>query len=184
MSKKIFIFVGASASGKTTTENMLIDAGYVDRIISYTSRDIRPDIEKDGVDYYFRSVKECLSQKNVLEIHITPEWVYSVSEEELLSHEGDKDLIYSCINVKPAEDMYNYIKNNNLDIEPVIVFFNINIEQRIKLLKARGETDEDINLRLSREDTLDDFSIKPAFILTDLYSAYEDFLEKGGFNGK
>jgi len=182
MSKKIFIFVGASASGKTTTENMLIDAGYVDRVVSYTSRAIRPDIEAEGVDYYFRSVKECLGQKNVLEIHITPEWVYSVSEEELLSHESNKDLIYSCINIKPAEDMFKYIKDNNLDIEPIIVFFDINTEQRIKLLKGRGESDSDIALRLSREDTIEDFSVNPEFILTDIYKAYDDFLEKGGFN--
>ena len=180
MKNRIFIFVGASASGKTTTEDMLIDSGYVRRVVSSTSREIR-DTEREGIDYYFRSVDDCLSQKNVLTIHITPEWVYSVSEEEVLSHK-DTDLIYSCINVQPAEDMYNYIIDNNLDIEPVIVFFDINKEQRIELLKKRGESDEDIALRLSREDTIEDFSISPKFLLTDIYKAYDDFLEKGGFN--
>ena len=179
--KKLFILVGASASGKTTVENKLIESNFVNRVVSHTSRDIR-ETEKHGVDYYFETVDTCLNQKNVLEIHITPEWVYAVSQKELFSHKGDSDLIYACINVKPAEDMFNYIKDNNLNIEPVIVFFDINKEQRISLLKKRGENDADIALRLSREDTLSNFSLTPNFILTDVFTAYEDILEKGDFN--
>ena len=179
--KKLFILVGASASGKTTVENQLIDAGYVDRVVSHTSREIR-ETETEGVDYYFTDVQSCLNQKNVFEIHITPEWVYAVSQKELFSHKGNSDLIYACINVKPAEDMYNYIKDNNLKIEPVIVFFDIDKDQRIKLLKARGESDNDIALRLSREDTINSFSIEPNFTLTDIFKAYEEILCKGEFN--
>jgi len=179
--KKIYILVGASASGKTTVENKLIENGFVERVVSHTSRAIR-ETEKEGIDYYFSSVKDCLNQKNVLEIHITPEWVYAVSQKELFSHRGQSDLIYSCINVEPAEDMFNYIKDNNLNIEPVLVFFDIDTNQRIKLLKARGETDDDISLRLSREDTIESFSINPNFILTDIFSAYEDILIEGEFD--
>lgn len=181
MKNKLFIFVGSSASGKTTTENKLIENGFVRRVVSDTSRAKREN-EEHGVDYYFKSTKDCLNQENVLTIHITDDWVYSVSVEELVSKAGNT-LVYSCINVKPAEDMINYIQvHPELNIEPILVFFNIEKNQRIKLLKARGESNEDIALRLSREDTLENFSIQPHFILTDIFSAYEEILLKGGFD--
>ena len=91
----LFIFVGPSASGKTTTENQLIDSHSFNRLVSSTSRSIR-DSETDGIDYYFKSTQDCLSSDNAVEIKITDDWVYSLSvdevSEKLKSH--DK-LIYS-----------------------------------------------------------------------------------------
>lgn len=169
---KIFILVGASASGKTTVENKLIENGLVSRVVSSTSRGIR-DSEEEGVDYYFKTPSEVTDIENVLEIHITPEWIYSVSKEEILRHSG-KDMVYSCINIQPAEDMINYIKNNDIGVEPVLVFFDINVKQRIELLKARGETEKDISTRLSREDKIDNFSVDPDYIIKDIYTAYKE----------
>jgi guanylate kinase len=49
----MIILIGASASGKSTIEKAL---GY-DRVISYTTRPIRPN-EMDGVDYHYISMNE------------------------------------------------------------------------------------------------------------------------------
>jgi len=169
---KIFIIVGASGSGKTTVENQLIEDGLVVRVISSASRSIR-DGEVEGVDYYFKTPEGVKSSKNVLEIHIDDDWIYSVSEAELERHLG-KDMVYSCINIKPAEDMINYIRGNNIELEPVLVFFDINTKQRIELLKKRGETEKDISIRLSREDKAADFTIEPDYTVRDIYTAYKE----------
>ena len=153
MSKKLFIFVGPSASGKTTIENELIRRYKFKRLVQSTSRVIRP-MEEDSVDYYFRSTKECLELDNATEIHISEDWVYSLQESEIKDKfEGCDNILYSCINSEPALELEKYIKENEI-AEVKIILFNIDIDERIKLLKARGDSMEDIKVRLGREENL------------------------------
>lgn len=121
---KLYFFIGPSASGKSTAEEEFVKIGW-NRVVSDTTRAIRPT-EIDGVHYNFRTVEQFKSNPYANIIHITDEWLYGVSEEELKRLETlSSDSIYSVINIEPAVNVSKFIKDNNINLEPVLVFFSI-----------------------------------------------------------
>lgn len=164
--KKLIILIGGSGTGKTTTEKLMIKRNDTESVISHTTRDARPG-EIHGREYYFTNVKEIFQIKQANLIKITDDWYYSVSESELLK--DTNYLVYSVINIEFANQLVQYIKNNSLDIDVTIVYFNISKAIRIQKMVERGESKKDVTIRLNREDTLTDFekySIKPDYIET------------------
>lgn len=69
--KLIFTITGPSCSGKTTLVRKLLETGHFAEIVSTTSRAPRTG-EKHGVDYYFKSYKECeiLAEEGCFAEHI------------------------------------------------------------------------------------------------------------------
>ena len=67
----LFTVTGPSCSGKTTLVRQLLETGKFAEIISTTSRQPRGG-EKHGVDYYFKSAKECeiLAEEGCFAEHI------------------------------------------------------------------------------------------------------------------
>lgn len=179
----LFIFQGGSGATKTTNEENLISEGLVIRQPSYCSR-VKRDSEVEGIDYFFTDAETIRNLEKVLLITITEDWLYAVSVDHMNEYAAKgKDLVYSCINVQPAMDMYNYVKENMPHINPIIVCFDIDTETRVRLIKKRGETDEDIKIRLSREDSQDELKKVPGTkIINDIDTAYEELLELGGFS--
>lgn len=179
----LYIFQGGSGATKTTNEEKLINAGFVIRLPSYCSRAMRSG-EVDKVDYYFTDSKTIRDLDKVLLITINQDWLYAVSVEHMNEYaKKGKDLVYSCINVQPAMDMYKYVKDNMPYINPIIVCFDIDTDTRIRLIKKRGESNEDIKLRLSREDSQDELKKIPGTkIITNIDTAYSELLELGGFD--
>jgi len=179
----LFIFLGPSASGKTTLEDKFLKLG-LDRFVSDTTRSIREG-EVDGINYNFISVEEFKQKTYAMTIKITDTWYYGASEEALIkASEKQNDTIYSIINIEPSANLKKFIEDNNIPLNVYIIFFDIDKETRIKLMKARGETEEDIQKRLEREETLDDFkkfNIFPDLIIKDLYTSFEvvkDFIDQ------
>ena len=161
--RKIIIFHGPSGSGKTISEFKAHKIG-IQSAVSHATRAIRPG-EVDGVNYHFCTVDELLSLDRLNTIKITDDWYYGVSKKEL---EKPCDLIYSVINIEFAKEL---IDNLNGEREVIIVWFNPNKEQRIKLLTDRGETLEDIEIRLAREDneeTYNRLGLKADYIVTEV----------------
>lgn len=149
MKNKLIILIGGSGTGKTTTEKYIVNKGLAEPVISHTSRAIR-EVEKDGVDYHFVSTKEILEMGKANHIIITDDWHYAVSPKYF---EMNKDLVYSVINVQPAIDLMNFAKQK--DFEVIVIFFNVSKEIRLKKMIERGESKEAVEIRLSREDTIE-----------------------------
>jgi guanylate kinase len=151
---KVLIFVGGSCSGKSTTEEYFVDRGWAKRVIQCTTREPRVN-EKDGDHYHFLTVPEFHNKGCFNIILITPEWLYGILPETLDEIKAsDNTYIYSVINIEYAQIMMEHLKDQN--IPGSIVYFNIDVNQRIELLRMRGETEEDIEIRLNREDLLKD----------------------------
>jgi guanylate kinase len=149
---KVLIFVGGSCSGKSTTEEYFIDRGWAKRVVQCTTREPRVN-EKDGDHYHFLTVNEFHNKECFNIILITPEWLYGILPETLEEIKTSKDTyIYSVINIEYAQIMMEHLNEHN--IPGIIVYFNIDVNQRIELLRKRGETNEDIKIRLDREDLL------------------------------
>ena len=55
----MIVLIGASASGKTEVAKTLIYKNGFSKIVTYTTRKIRPT-EKDGIDYHFVSKQQFL----------------------------------------------------------------------------------------------------------------------------
>jgi len=183
MKTKLLIFQGGSGATKTTNEENLIKNGLALRVPSYTSRSIREG-EVDKVDYYFTDAKTIQELNKVLLITITEDWLYGVSVEHMKEYsQKGKTLVYSCINVQPAMDMYNYVRENFDNIEPIIVCFDIDTETRVSLIKKRGESEDKIKIRLAREDSQDELKkVKGAIVVTDINTAYDDIIRLGGID--
>lgn len=163
MKRNLFIFQGSSGCGKTTSEFKAHNLG-IQSVVSHTTRAKRQG-EIEGVNYHYCTVEELLSLDRLNTIKITDEWYYGVSKKEL---EKDCDLIYSVINIEFAKEVIDNLKGER---NIIIVWFNPNKEKRINLMLERGETLEDIELRLSREDNEDTYKrlgLTPDYIVKDV----------------
>jgi guanylate kinase len=176
---EIVFFIGGSGTGKTTTESYLVKHG-AKSMVSLATRDKREG-EIQGVHYHFVTVEDFHKIEKVNEIVITEEWLYGIPKEELLSHLDDKMSIYSVINIQPAVDVINYIKSNDIPLEPIVVFFNVSKETRLNKMMERGESRESIEKRLSREDTLSDLvdlGIIPDYVVSEMYPEMQDDIKE------
>lgn len=145
MSKKVFVFSGASGAGKSTVLKKVMAARDDLRFsVSATTRAPRPG-ETDGVDYFFVT---------------RPKFEEMIAGGEMLEYDEHHDNLYGTPRSQMAEDKYMV-----LDIEPNGAFQVRNnypdaalifvtppsmevLEQR---LRNRGDTAEDqIAIRLNR----------------------------------
>lgn len=146
---KLFVLYGKSASGKTTIEKMLRNAGF-QHLISYTTRAKR-DGEIDGHDYYFVSAKEFNEIDFAATYKLSDNWMYGVKEKNL---EGVN--IFSVISAP-------YINDLSKVVDVSIIYLDIPREIRLKRLLERGESESSITKRFEVEDSemnidLSDFS--------------------------
>lgn len=80
----MIVLVGESASGKSSIEKYLVDNYEYKKIVSYTTREPRPN-EIDGIDYHFISVEqfENLKEKEFFaETAVYNNWYYGVAKED------------------------------------------------------------------------------------------------------
>lgn len=173
MKNKLIILLGGSCSGKTTTEIKLREELGYSSVISCTTREKRPK-EIEGIDYYFISVEELLKEEKANQIKIDEDWYYGVRKKELLK---DNNLVYSVINIEPAYHLIEHIKNNNIPLEIIIIYFDIPVDFRAKKMIERGENQESVYIRLGREDkieNLDFFNLKADYIVKEMNISMQD----------
>lgn len=80
----MIVLVGESASGKSSIEKYLVDNYGYNKVVSYTTRQPRPN-ETDGVDYHFISVDEFLNLKKqgfFAETAVYNNWHYGTAKED------------------------------------------------------------------------------------------------------
>jgi len=148
---KTLVFVGGSASGKTTVINELTRR-YSDKfkkVVTCTSR-LKRVGEVDGIDYHFFPREYFVNNKNLALLKKTDDdFYYGTRKSDLCSDTHIMLLTLRLTGIKKLIMMG--FKNI------IIVRTLISDELKIERMKKRGDTDETINirLRLDANDKLD-----------------------------
>ena len=148
--KKILIFCGTSASGKSFLASSLKENG-IPEAVSHTTRQMR-DGEVDGREYYFVSQ----SQFDKVEMAERVEYAgncYGLSRKELdskLEEFGVIYLIMDIVGVRIIKEMYPNITE--------MIFISVTPETMIKRLNKRGGNIANNEKRVSIARDLNEFS--------------------------
>ena len=142
----LFLFVGKSASGKTTVADMLARDGY-SQIASYTTRSPRYDGE---IGHIFVTDEEYDKLENIMASTLYNGHRYCTTLEQV--QEAD---LY-VVDVPGVETlMQNY---DRLNREVYVLYFSVDVYNRIRRMMDRGDNDSQIVSRLltdEKEDWLD-----------------------------
>lgn len=146
MSKPLFLFVGRSASGKTTIANMLAEKHGLIQVESYTTRLPRFDGEKGHI---FISEDEFIDLGELAAYTYYDGNHYGTTFEQL-----SKCDIY-VIDIPGVESLLQKLKD---DTRPICIFyFNASVYNRILRMIDRGDGDMKIVSRLLEDEKLDWF---------------------------
>jgi len=155
--KMLICIVGGSGSGKSSLEEEIIIHDNFSKAISTTTRAKR-DGEHDGREYYFVDTDEFkkLDTNNELLENVTFAGnQYGLSKAEFFKN--DDHLVF-VVGPNGLEQILNYIEiNNNLNINPLVIFMNITEKERFKNMIKRGDNPIAIQERLKVETIVSDF---------------------------
>ena len=130
----MIVLVGESASGKSSIEKYLVDNYGYSKVVSYTTRQPRPN-EVDGVDYHYISIDEFLKLKEqgfFAETAMYNNWHYGTAKEDCTD---DK------IAVLTPHGLRQISKVDGINVTS----FYINVPRRDRLIKIlqRGDNIEE-----------------------------------------
>lgn len=146
MSKPLFLFVGKSASGKTTIANMLAEKHGLIQVESYTTRSPRFDGEKGHI---FISEDEFIDLGELAAYTYYDGNHYGTTFEQL-----SKCDIY-VIDIPGAESLLQKLKD---DTRPICIFyFDSSVYNRILRMIDRDDGDMKIVSRLLEDERFDWF---------------------------
>ena len=138
--KPIYLFVGKSASGKTTIANMLEADGYT-QVSSYTTRPPRYEGE---IGHIFVSDEEYDKLENIIASTLYNGYRYCTTLEQLQK----VDLyVVDVEGVRTLLDNYDLL---NRRIE--IIYFTTDVYHRIQRMLERGDSDTQIVGRLLNDE--------------------------------
>ncbi len=150
MKGSLIILSAPSGAGKTTIEKFLLkEIPNLVKIITCTTRKPRKD-EKNGVDYIFLSNEEFekrIKEGKFLEYALVHGRYYGTPKDEVIKEIDKGNDVILTIDVQGTL----YIKDNfskEFDITTIFIL-PPSIDELIKRLKSRGETEEEINRRLN-----------------------------------
>lgn len=143
MNKPLYLFVGRSASGKTTIANMLENIGYK-QVQSYTTRKPR----YDGESGHIFVTKEEFENLGELAAYT----FYNGNEYGTTFKQLDECSIY-VVDVPGVESLLN--KHRDKDKKICIVYFDASVNTRINRMIDRGDCDTAIVCRLTEDEKFD-----------------------------
>lgn len=155
--KPLFLFVGKSASGKTTIANILEDKYGLKSVASYTTRPPRYEGEREHV---FLSESEFDELGELAAYTLYNGYRYGVTFNQV--EECD---IYV---IDPPGVKYLLDRINN-DRPISIIYFDAAVSTRIDRMMDRGASDLEIIKRLHHDDTIEDW-YDSLFELSKFYS--------------
>lgn len=162
----MLILVGPSASGKTEAAKLLISKYNMKKLVTYTSRNMRPN-EVQGVDYHFISVEDF--EKKIKDDFFI-EYVnyngnyYGTSKEGL---DSDKVVILEPTGLKHYLEVAKDLVK--------ICYLRCPKEIRYQRMVVRGDSEEVINKRIDSDDIV--FSKELELIATWTIDGYGESLE-------
>ena len=127
----MIVLVGESASGKSSIEKYLVDNYGYSKVISYTTRNPRPN-EVNGVDYHFVSVEEFAKLKEqgfFAETAVYNNWHYGTAKED-------------CTDDKIAVLTPHGLRQISKVDGVTAVSFYINVPRRDRLIKILQRGDD------------------------------------------
>ena len=143
MQKPLFLFVGRSASGKTTIANMLEENGY-SQIASYTTRPPRYEGEKE---HTFISEEEYDKLEDIMaETHYNS-YRYCTTLEQI---KNASIYVVDPPGVSTLMDNYNKIGRF-----VYVIYFDANVYNRVQRMLSRGDSDTQIVGRILQDEQYD-----------------------------
>lgn len=140
--KPLFLFIGKSASGKTTIANMLEERRGMKQVQSYTTRPPRFEGE---TGHRFIADEKCFELKDIVASTLYNGYWYCATLEQV--NESD---IY-VIDVVGAKELLRNHEKINRDIR--IIYFDAGVCERINRMIDRGSTDTQIVSRLLSDES-------------------------------
>lgn len=170
--KLLIAIVGGSGSGKSTLEDDIIIHDGFRKAVSFTTRDKREG-EHNGREYHFVSEQEfntSVDNNEMLE-HVTFAGnSYGLSKKEF---EKNNDHLVFVVEPNGLNQILDYIEENDLDVEPLIIYMDILEKERFKNMVKRGDNPVAIQDRLKQETIVSDFvefGISPQITVSKLNS--------------
>lgn len=157
---KLILLIGCMASGKDTILKEMINEGYAEPVISYTSRPMRKG-EKDGIEYHFVSAEEMLKMKENNEFiefksykaANNEKWYYGVNKNSL--EKGLSKNYILIVDITGMRQIKEYFKDDK-NIEITTIFLDVDKETRRKRAIRRDdmtlEKVKEIERRLKADD--------------------------------
>lgn len=146
MSNQLYLFIGKSASGKTTIANLLEEKYGHKQVYSYTTRPRRCDNE---IGHIFINEEEFNHLGKLAAYTFYNGYHYGTTFEQL--NECD---IY-VIDVPGVENLLENMKYDDRNI--CIIYFDAAVSTRIERMVDRGASDMEIIKRLYHDDTENDW---------------------------
>jgi guanylate kinase len=145
MNRPLFLFVGKSASGKTTVANMLEEKYFFNQVQSYTTRAPRYDGE---TGHTFITEEEFNALEDVVSYTLYDGNHYGVTANML-----DKSDIF-VVDIPGVESLLQKYANNR----PIcIIYFDTTVATRIRRMVSRNDSDMAIIARLLQDEEDDWF---------------------------
>lgn len=145
MNKPLFLFVGKSASGKTTIANMLEEKYFFNQVQSYTTRTPRYDGETGHI---FLTEEEFNNLEDIVSYTLYNNNQYGTTAGLL-----DQNDIF-VVDVPGVESLLQKYKTNR----PIcIIYFDANVATRIRRMINRNDSDMAIIARLLQDEENDWF---------------------------
>ncbi|MCH5462302.1 guanylate kinase [Lactobacillus sp. LC28-10] len=151
--KHVIVITGATGTGKTTVSTYLKTKFQIPRIITHTTRPMRPG-EKDGVDYYFET-DASFASNHYLESVTYAGYQYGSSYEGLQRAFEKNDLVSIVLDTKGAETYVRELK------EQAFILF-LTVGQSVILherLRDRGDQLEMIQSRIKSKEYSRDLTL-------------------------
>ena len=138
----MLVMVGASASGKTEIAKILIKSYRFQKMVTYTTRPIRPG-ESDGVDYHFLTLDDFLLKQSRGEFIETVQYNGNLYGTAFSDTEDDKVLI---VDPKGAN-----VLHAKLGSDVVLFYLEADEHTRARRMKTRGDHLRDIQRRIEKD---------------------------------
>lgn len=151
--KHVIVITGATGTGKTTVSTYLKTKYQIPRIITHTTRPMRPG-ERDGVDYYFET-DASFAENHYLESVTYAGYQYGSSYEGLQRAFEKSDLVSIVLDTKGAE---TYVRD--LKEQAFILFLTVGKSVVLhERLKDRGDQLEMIQSRIKSKEYSRDLTL-------------------------
>ncbi|GAX04167.1 guanylate kinase [Secundilactobacillus pentosiphilus] len=151
--KHVIVITGATGTGKTTVSTYLKTEYQIPRIITHTTRPMRPG-EKNGIDYYFET-DASFASNHYLESVTYAGYQYGSSYEGLERAFKKSDLVSIVLDTKGAETYFHELKE-----QAFILFLTVGKTVMLhERLKDRGDQLEMIRSRIKSKEYSRDLTL-------------------------